>query len=181
MDKAKRHRRPAPADQENPATETQPEKKSESYAVGYRKPPVATRFKPGQSGNRKGRPKGAKSMATIVRDEFGQMITVQEGSRTRNVSKMVALVKSIVNRALQKGGKDAEAAIKLLERHILGEAHAPSPGDELSSNEADILTAFEARLREEILARLQAPLTQQADPAPLPSVSSSVAKPDPVS
>lgn len=181
MAKGKRHRRPAPADQESPATEAQTERASGSYAVGYRKPPVATRFKPGQSGNRKGRPKGAKSMATIVRDEFGQMITVQEGARTRNVSKMVALVKSIVNRALQKGGKDAEAAIKLLERHILGEAHAASPGDDLSSNEADILTAYHTRVREEILADLQEPLTQQLDPAPLPSVSSPVAKPDPVS
>lgn len=180
MAKGRRHRRLAPADQEKPTTEAQTEKTSGSYAVGYRKPPVATRFKPGQSGNRKGRPKGAKSMATIVRDEFGQMITVQEGSRTRNVSKMVALVKSIVNRALQKGGKDAEAAIKLLERHILGEAHAPSPGDDLSSNEADILTAFEARLREEILADLQTPLSQQADAAALPTVSLDVAKPDPV-
>lgn len=36
-----------------------PKKKSSkggSYAVGYGKPPVATQFKPGQSGNRRGRP-----------------------------------------------------------------------------------------------------------------------------
>ena len=32
-----------------------------TYEVGYKKPPKATRFKPGLSGNPKGRPRCAKS------------------------------------------------------------------------------------------------------------------------
>jgi hypothetical protein len=31
------------------------------YEVGYAKPPVKTRFAPGQSGNPRGRPKGSKN------------------------------------------------------------------------------------------------------------------------
>lgn len=31
------------------------------YDVGYAKPPVGTRFKPGQSGNPKGRPRGQRT------------------------------------------------------------------------------------------------------------------------
>ena len=37
---------------------------SDDGQVGYRKPPVHTRFKPGQSGNPKGRPKGPRNLAT---------------------------------------------------------------------------------------------------------------------
>lgn len=36
------------------------------YDVGYGKPPVATRFKQGQSGNPKGRPKGAKNKRSAL-------------------------------------------------------------------------------------------------------------------
>ena len=35
-----------------------------SYRVGYAKPPREMRFRPGQSGNARGRPKGAKNFAT---------------------------------------------------------------------------------------------------------------------
>lgn len=38
----------------------------EKDAIGYAKPPMATRFKSGQSGNRKGRPRGAKGKEAAV-------------------------------------------------------------------------------------------------------------------
>ena len=40
------------------------ERKTEQ--VGYGKPPKLTRFKPGQSGNPRGRPRGALNMATVL-------------------------------------------------------------------------------------------------------------------
>ena len=36
------------------------------YAVGFGKPPRRTRFCKGQSGNPKGRPRGAKNLATLM-------------------------------------------------------------------------------------------------------------------
>ena len=43
------------------------EEKTDGYEVGYRKPPKHSQFKPGQSGNPNGRPRGA-SLATQVRN-----------------------------------------------------------------------------------------------------------------
>jgi hypothetical protein len=39
---------------------TPPSPESANYGVGYGKPPKASQFSPGQSGNPKGRPKGAR-------------------------------------------------------------------------------------------------------------------------
>ena len=41
---------------------------SHSSAVGYGRPPVAKQFKPGTSGNPKGRPTGAKNLKTLIRE-----------------------------------------------------------------------------------------------------------------
>jgi hypothetical protein len=35
--------------------------------VGYGRPPLATRFRPGQSGNPRGRPKGARNLSSQSR------------------------------------------------------------------------------------------------------------------
>jgi hypothetical protein len=53
------------------------------YDVGYRKPPREHQFKPGQSGNPKGRPRGSKSFTTLLVEELGTKITIQENGVRR--------------------------------------------------------------------------------------------------
>ncbi len=60
---------------------------SEARPVGYRSPPKATRFKPDQSGNRRGRPRGAKNRKTIVKKVAMETNTViQKGKRRRRTN-----------------------------------------------------------------------------------------------
>ena len=57
-----------------------------SYTVGHGKPPVATRFQPGQSGNPKGRPKGARNKAPALNIERLKEIVLAEAYRTIKVN-----------------------------------------------------------------------------------------------
>ncbi|MGD0275336.1 MAG: DUF5681 domain-containing protein [Syntrophales bacterium] len=69
------------------------------YEVGYGKPPQNTRFKPGHSGNPKGKPKAAKNLATIVNNAIKEKVAVNENGKRRLVSKLEIAVKQLVNKA----------------------------------------------------------------------------------
>jgi hypothetical protein len=79
-------------------------------AVGYKRPPVATRFKPGQSGNPKGRKRGVRNFKTDVRLELDEIITVREGGREIKITKQRAFVKALVAAAI-KGDMRATNAL----------------------------------------------------------------------
>lgn len=74
------------------------------YEVGYARPPKSTRFKPGVSGNPKGRPKGAKNrrpalneerLKDIILDEAYRTIRVRDGEKSVTVPVAQAVVRSL--------------------------------------------------------------------------------------
>jgi hypothetical protein len=56
------------------------------HTIGYGRPPIGTRFRPGQSGNPKGRPKGARSAAAMARSALERKIRVTEAGSQRTMS-----------------------------------------------------------------------------------------------
>jgi len=69
------------------------------FEVGFGKPPRSTRFKPGQSGNPNGRPRGAKNFAVAIEQELVTRVTVTENGRRRRISKREVIAKHLVNKA----------------------------------------------------------------------------------
>ena len=58
------------------------------YEVGYKKPPKRSRFKPGVSGNPRGRPRNAKGLKQLLHEALdNKPITVNEGGDSHNDAK----------------------------------------------------------------------------------------------
>ena len=63
--------------------------------VGYCRPPKAHQFRPGKSGNPKGRPKGAKNEVTILRNILNRQIDSHQGGRVRKISVLEGILAAI--------------------------------------------------------------------------------------
>ena len=122
---------------------------SSKNGVGYGRPPIATRFKAGQSGNPKGRPKGSKNMLTLLREELDQKITVTSDGRTQRMSKRRVAVRQQVDRAV-KGDPKAFAMMVNLESQAPAVDETESPGTPHGPSE------IPSEVYEEILASLRA-------------------------
>ena len=72
---------------------------SAAYDVGYRRPPMATRFQKGHSGNPSGRPKGRKNLATVLSQALQVKIPVTEAGRRRLKTKLEVAITQVVNKA----------------------------------------------------------------------------------
>ena len=70
-----------------------------SAPVGYRCPPESARFKKGQSGNPKGRPKGSLNVATVFIKTLREKVVINENGQRKTVTKLEAAIKQLVNKA----------------------------------------------------------------------------------
>lgn len=109
------------------------------YDVGYGKPPVHSQFKKGQSGNRNGNPKGAKSFKGLIQQELDAPIIVQSNGKRSKTTKRRAAATQIANAAARGDPKAIKTIMEIEEPTEAASAElAPATGGELS--DADHLT-----------------------------------------
>jgi hypothetical protein len=110
------------------------------YEVGYAKPPLHTRFKPGQSGNPAGRPKGAGNLETALAAELRQLIVVKEGGVAKRMTKLDALVKRWVEAALRGDVRAMNALVALTRAEP--EPETAAPPSKLSRSDQAIIERY---------------------------------------
>jgi hypothetical protein len=120
----------------------------DDYSVGYQKPPEHSRFQKGQSGNKKGRPRGSRNLKTETVAELSETVKVRIGDRQVRVSKHRALLKMLTLKAL-KGDMRALNTLLNLVIQIFGlEGLPPEAEIRLTTEERAALDLFEKQLRE---------------------------------
>src|ERR687895_752633 len=77
--------------------------------VGYANPPKSTRFKPGQSGNPRGRPRGSQSRKTIVERVLLEMHDVVEGCEPKQRTTLELILLMLRNRSFEGDPKAFKA------------------------------------------------------------------------
>jgi hypothetical protein len=109
------------------------------YAIGYGKPPLSTRFKPGESGNAKGRPRNSKNLKTLIRQALTAKISIREGSSNRQVSKIEGVVLRQLDSALKGEDRAAMAVIKMAMQMGILEDPPSEAVDAVTTSDEEIL------------------------------------------
>jgi hypothetical protein len=77
------------------------------YAVGYKNPPRHSQFRPGQSGNAKGRPKKSASVKDVIRKRLEKIVPITVAGKVERVSTLEVIALQQVNQAIRGNHKSA--------------------------------------------------------------------------
>ena len=128
------------------------EDKEGDYAVGYGKPPKEHQFKPGQTGNLKGRPpksrwrKSTDKLRLEFIDAMHRNVVVNEKGRTKNMPAIQALYDILLAKALRGDVRTANMLFEIYSGFIYEEEDARVRLMELLH---DIEAAEERRLQQD--------------------------------
>jgi hypothetical protein len=92
------------------------------YRVGNKKPPLHTRFKPGQSGNPRGRPKGRFDLGRMLMEELGRSISAMKNGKQLKITNQRLFVSSLVKDAITRGPQAKALLLKTIQQ-----LQAPAP------------------------------------------------------
>ncbi len=75
-------------------------------------------FKPGKSGNPKGRPKGSSSVGAILKKVIGQKVAVTENGKKRWIPGLELMLRRLANDAMRSDRNAIKLLLPLIERYL---------------------------------------------------------------
>lgn len=114
---------------------------SDDENVGYRKPPKRTQFKPGKSGNPKGRAKGQRNNKTTIESLMSKRVPIREDGEVRHVTRQEALFLSLYTNAAKGNAKAATDLLKMCASFNDGSLDS-APDPTLSQTDLKVITHF---------------------------------------
>lgn len=111
--------------------------------VGYGKPPKANQFKAGQSGNPKGRPKGAKSEATILVELLNRKVEIRQNGKVRKITILEGILHKLAEDSLKGNTKSAAFVLN----RLASIASTDSTETEVNPDDKAVLDAYLRKFR----------------------------------
>lgn len=133
------------------------------YQVGRGRPPKHTQFKPGQSGNPGGRPRGSANASTIVERVLNRKVCVRKGDKKQRMSTLEAMTESYSMKAVQGDRHAANIVINLGTKTGVIRPNQ----DEPVANDQNLMPAVQAPPSEAFLAGVDVQLLTRAETSEL--------------
>ncbi|EKS31803.1 DUF5681 domain-containing protein [Afipia clevelandensis] len=111
--------------------------------VGYGKPPKAHQFKPGKSGNPKGRPEGAKSEATILLELLNRKVEMRQNGKIRKITILEGILSKLTEDSLRGNTKSAAFVLN----RLAAIASTASTESEINPDDKAVLDAYLRKFR----------------------------------
>lgn len=140
------------SDEESPGSDDKPRRyirkrvRIRDEDVGYGKPPKAHQFRPGKSGNPKGRPVGAKSEATILLELLNRKIEVRQNGKTRKITIMEGIFHKLAEDSLKGNTKSAAFVLN----RLAAIASTASTESEINPDDKAVLDAYLRKFRSQL-------------------------------
>jgi hypothetical protein len=129
----------------------QPSGSGKRTDVGYGRPPREHQFKPGQSGNKRGRPKGSKNEGTIMSELFNRRIEIRQNGSVRKISLLEGIFIKFAEDALK--GNPKSAAFLLNRKLLVEPPDQPASGPVLDVDDQKVLEFYARQLEERLNKR----------------------------
>jgi hypothetical protein len=124
--------------------------------VGYGKPPKATRFRKGRSGNPKGRQSGDENLLSVFKRMATKRIKIKEGDKSRTITMADAIILQNYKAALQRDQiamsniiRLAEESGELIDRTDVKQVGRPAIFPIRSKNMEEFLAEFGRKIWDE--------------------------------
>jgi hypothetical protein len=113
-----------------------------------RNPPKDTRYRPGQTGNRFGRPKGSKNLRTLIMDAANEPVIVTLNGKKRRISKVHATAMQLANKAVGGNQPAINKFFDLIDDIETGAAAARPAQFPISEPDLEVLRAAYERMKQ---------------------------------
>ncbi len=113
-----------------------------NYELGYMKPPKSGQFKPGQSGNPKGRPSGSKNTYKLLDDIVNEKVQITKNGRPVRISKKQAMLLQVVNKAVQGDLKALQTLLPMMTAADDRNEQLAKVADAIRQDDEEILTQY---------------------------------------
>jgi hypothetical protein len=117
----------------------------ENKKVGYGVPPEHTRFKPGHSGNPRGRKPQFGSFEADLIEELNAEISVRENGSERKISNQKAIIRAVIKAAVDGNMRAASALLGILVRSSPMPAEPEPESSPVNDDDQKLVKRFRRR------------------------------------